>query len=247
MNKWNQFTKNHRLTYQIAAVLVIVAALGLTFMYFYERSVLKQQQAKEAVEEESESVSKVVEPTVPKVDSYDTVEESPEITENVTEDAAANQNVISQDVMDEVAETSTVTLHFPGELAWPLEGKVLLDYSMDHTIFFPTLQQYRYNPAIIIGGEVNAPVLSACDGKVESVLTNAKTGTTLTLDIGDGYQAVYGQLKEIPVATGSYVSKGQCIGYLGEPSKYYTEEGANLYFQILKDGEAVNPQEFLEQ
>ena len=69
----------------------------------------------------------------------------------------------------------------------------------------------------------------------------------MTVDLGDGYQAVYGQLKEIPVATGEYVAKGQCIGYVGEPSKYYLEEGPNLYFQILKDGSPMNPQEYLEQ
>lgn len=239
MNKWNQFTRNHRLTYQIAAILVIVAALGLTFMYFYERSLLKKEQAQQVTEEEFESVSSVVEPQVPDLDSYDLPTDKKDIT--------AEQDGVSLDVMEEVAETAAVTLHFPKELAWPTEGKVLLDYSMDKTVYFKTLQQYRYNPAVIIGSEVNAQVLSACDGKVVSILTNAKTGTTITLDIGDGYQAVYGQLKEIPVATGTYVSKGQCLGYISEPSKYYTEEGPNLYFQILKDGVAINPQEYLEQ
>ncbi len=240
MNKWNEFTRNHRLAYQIAAILVITAALGLTFMYFYERSLLKKEQAQQATEEKYESVSNVVEPKTPEPDTYAAAEKE-------QESLTAEQDSVAMDVMEEVAETSAVTLHFPEELAWPLEGKVLLDYSMDQTVYFKTLQQYRYNPAVVIGGEVNEQVLSACDGKVVSILTNAKTGTTVTLDIGDGYQAVYGQLKEIPVATGTYVSKGQCLGYVSEPSKYYAEEGPNLYFQILKDGEAVDPQEYLEQ
>ena len=51
----------------------------------------------------------------------------------------------------------------------------------------------------------------------------------------------------LEVATGEYVAKGQCIGYISEPSKYYTEEGPNLYFQLLKDGTPVNPQDFLQQ
>ena len=63
----------------------------------------------------------------------------------------------------------------------------------------------------------------------------------------DGYEAVYGQLKEIPVATGEYVAAGQCIGYISQPSKYYSAEGANLYFELRKDGNPVNPQDFLQQ
>ena len=41
-------------------------------------------------------------------------------------------------------------------VVWPVEGSVLLDYSMESTIFFPTLQQYQYNPAMILSGNVDA-------------------------------------------------------------------------------------------
>jgi len=33
---------------------------------------------------------------------------------------------------------------------------------------------------------------------------------------------------------------------VGEPTKYYTLEGSNLYFQLLKDDDPVNPMDFLE-
>ena len=44
-------------------------------------------------------------------------------------------------------------------------GAVLINYSMDKTVYFATLEQYKYNPALIVGGEVgemigaSAPVL----------------------------------------------------------------------------------------
>ena len=55
---------------------------------------------------------------------------------------------------EKTAETAAaVTLHFDKSSAvWPIEGDVLLDYSMDSTIYFPTLEQYRCNPAMVIGG-----------------------------------------------------------------------------------------------
>lgn len=243
MKKQNQYTRNHRLSYQIAGVLLIIATLGFTFMYFYQKNVKQEQElARKEESQETQDVAKTVEPQSKEVDM-----EALEKERMNTADMAKAKDEAAQDVIDKVAETSSLSLHFPEQIGWPIEGKVLLNFSMDQTVYFPTLKQYQYNPALIISGKVNDKVCSTCEGKVVSILNDAKTGTTLTMDLGDGYQAVYGQLKEIPVATGEYVAKGQCIGYISEPSKYYLEEGPNLYFQILKDGNPVNPQDYLEQ
>ena len=45
---------------------------------------------------------------------------------------------------------------------------------------------------------------------------NAQTGNTVTMDLGNGYEAVYGQLKEVPVQEGNYVEQGELVGYLSE-------------------------------
>ena len=244
MKKQNQYLRNRRLSYQIAGILLIVATVGFTFTYFYQKNILQREEAKQSAEaeEESTAASQTVEPNRSSVNT-DTLQKDSSVTEESGNDSA----ILEQEVLDQVAQASAMTLHFPEELEWSVDGKVLLDYSMNQTVYFQTLQQYQYNPAVIIGASVNDSVVSAAQGKITSIINDAKTGTTITMDIGDGYQAVYGQLKEIPVATGEYVAKGQCIGYISEPSKYYTEEGPNLYFQLLKDGTPVNPQDFLQQ
>ena len=81
---------------------------------------------------------------------------------------------------------------------------------------------------------------------MKSVEVNAQTGNTVTMDLGNGYEAVYGQLKEVPIQEGNYVEKGELVGYLSEPTKYYSVEGCNLYFQLLKDGQPVNPMEYMD-
>ena len=66
---------------------------------------------------------------------------------------------------------------------------------MEHTVYFPTLNEYKYSPAIAISSEVDTPVASVrSDDRLfeESV----ETGTTVTVDLGNGYQAVYGQFIE---------------------------------------------------
>ena len=130
-------------------------------------------------------------------------------------------------------------------LDWPVAGNVLLDYSMDGSVFFPTLKVYKYNPALIIGADIGSPVAAAAKGIVDSVKVDEETGTTVAMNIGNGYELTYGQLKEVYVKEGDVVEDGGLIGYVSEPTKYYCEEGSNLYFKLTKDGAPVDPFLFL--
>ena len=58
---------------------------------------------------------------------------------------------------------------------------------------------------------------------------------------------MYGQLKEVQVKVGDYLEAGNVIGYLEIPTKYYSLEGRNLYFEMLKDGQPVNPMDYLAE
>ncbi len=148
----------------------------------------------------------------------------------------------------DTAAKAKAELHFSPEsdLGWPLQGDVILNYSMDQTVYFATLEQYKYNPAIIIAGKVNDPVNAAATGKITDISTNEETGVTVTMDLGDGYSAVYGQLKEVLYKEGAAVEAGNAIGYIAEPTKYYSVEGSNLYFELQKDGEPVNPMQYIQ-
>ena len=82
-------------------------------------------------------------------------------------------------------------------------------------------------------------------GKVTSIKEDTQTGVTVTMDIGGGYEIVIGQLDGVNVNEGDTVDRGELIGYVAEPSKYYVVEGPNVYFQMLKDGQPVNPLEYM--
>jgi septal ring factor EnvC (AmiA/AmiB activator) len=118
---------------------------------------------------------------------------------------------------------------------------------MDASIYFPTLEQYRYNPAMVIGGAVNDKVFAMARGTITSISESEETGCTVTQDLGDGYTAIYGQLKELNFAEGDTIEAGQVIGYVSEPTKYYSTEGSNVYFALQKDGAAVDPKDFLPE
>ena len=146
----------------------------------------------------------------------------------------------------EVIKPAELTFSEDNVMMWPIDGNVLMNYSMDQTIYFATLDQYKYNPALIIEGQVGQDVRAAEEGEVLLIEKDAETGMTVTVSMGNGYEAVYGQLGEVLVTQGERIAQGDLIGYLGEPTKYYSVEGTNLYFKLLKDGNPVNPLEYLD-
>ena len=127
-----------------------------------------------------------------------------------------------------------VTLNFGGQrtLQWPVKGNVVLDYSMETTVYFPTLDQYKCNPALIIQGDISDPVSAPADARVLESGSNEEIGNYVVLDLGNEYTAVCGQLKDIQVAENEYVTKGTLLGYVSEPTKYYSIEGNNVYFEL---------------
>jgi len=157
-------------------------------------------------------------------------EETPEATES--EEAAA-QDVIVENI-----------LHFSEAdgLIKPVNGDTVIPYSMDSSTYFATLDQYKYNPAVMIGAEEGSVVSACAAGRVVSIFENEEIGHAITMDLGDGYMITYGQLNGINVTLNSYVDPGEAIANVAAPTKYYSREGSNLYLQLTKDGVPVNPE-----
>lgn len=128
-----------------------------------------------------------------------------------------------------------------GALVWPVDGEVILPFSMDTTVYFKTLRSYRCNPGILIAAEEGENVLAAYEGVVESVSEDKEHGTTVTVIMGNGYKAIYGQLMNVTVAEGDTITTAQNIGEAAAPSSYYTEEGTHVFFELMKNGVPINP------
>ena len=243
--------------YVVAATCLLLSAAGFIGLYATNSSEEEREQAKnQNIVEESEEMilgSNLFDTEYEEEEFWEEPDQVAGIDEDVNIEDGQEENLESEELYEQVEEEApvgTITqeiLHFSPEngLVWPIEGTVLLDYSMDSTIFFPTMQQYQYNPAMVISGKVNQKVYFVAKGKVTDISTNEETGCTVTQDIGDGYTAIYGQLKEVAFQVGDMVESGQVVGYISEPTKYYSVEGSNVYFQILKDGVPIDPEEIL--
>ena len=244
----------------VGIVICFVAVIALVRVYTFnnyqkdidEQMAKAEKQAEQLTEDKTEETTTddIVLPEAGGQEDKGTASEenSPgtESGENGGQDSAGAGTGDADGAAASGADTSGVWFSEESVLTWPASGAVIMGYSMDQTVFFQTLEQYKYNPAMIISGEVGETITASAAGIVTDIAETAQTGTTVSLDMGNGYTAVYGQLTDVALSAGDYVNAGEKIGNLSEPTKYYSIEGPNLYLEILKDGEPVDPMNFME-
>ena len=211
----------------VAAVLCFVAAIALVGTYTFKdyRNTQKEQLLAQTEEirnrEKKEDTPKAEETTTDLIINKSETEnaqnvqaEEPEAEAQESTDTSSTDN--SQAT---AAKSKSVSFDSSSKLLWPVNGNILLNFSMDKTVYFSTLDQYKYNPALIISGAEGDQVISATAGTVKSIDKTAQTGTTVNVDIGNGYELFYGQLKEVPVNVGDYVEAKTVLGYVSQPTK----------------------------
>ena len=200
-------------------------------------SILPTEAPTAAVEEEPVAAWPTEEPeTVPEQEEPDVSAEPVQEPEETAAESEETAEAVSAPVF---SEEST--------LSWPIHGSILREFSMDTTVFYPTLEVYKVSPGILIQGEPDMEVSAAAAGVVKTVNSNEEIGNYVVVDLGGGYEATYGQLKTVNVATGDTVEAGQVLAVLAEPTKYYVVEGCNLYFGMTKDGTPVDPLDYMHE
>lgn len=189
--------------------------------------------------------------------SSEKVENTPNQTGNTSQKSDDNEKEQAENTEKEKKEQDTesagnqenieaiqnmVELHYNEDqrLIVPVNGGILMPYSMNGGIYFATLDQYKYNPATVFSAAEGAEVRACAEGRIKNVYRDAELGNAVTIELGDGYVATYGQLTDIQVEIGDYVEAGEKIGTVAAPTMYYTLEGTNLYFRLEKDGAPVN-------
>ena len=168
------------------------------------------------------------------------------LTANGTKDDGADPAVREAGAGGSAATALVLNFADTSKMMWPARGNVLLDYSMDSTIYFPTLEQYKCNPGLVIQSEVSTPVYAPAAARVLEAGNNEEIGDYLVLDLGNDYTVTCGQLKEITAVQGEYLEAGQLLGYVAEPTKYYTIEGSNIFLEMRHGDKTVDPLDYLE-
>ena len=138
--------------------------------------------------------------------SADATEEPQQEAENA-DSAAAGNEAADAGAVDSAGsnEVEAQTLHFAESegLLRPVSGEVLIPFSMDSSVYFSTLDQFKYKPALMIAAETGAAV-SACAAHIEeerpigpSVTVEAAKTLEVTVEAAGAVRADRAQLERL--------------------------------------------------
>lgn len=157
-----------------------------------------------------------------------------------TTDVEENENPTSGEEQPETPVAKMFSFIIPVERTTAVE-----DYS-DGLVYNATLKRYEAHKAMDFFAEQGTPVYAAEDGVITDINTTLLTGTTVTIDHGNGVYTVYNSLADGDmVFVGQTVKQGAQIGEVSSSNRQEASEGAHLHFYVLENGETINPAKYL--
>ena len=128
----------------------------------------------------------------------------------------------------------------------PVNGKVIEEFSDNNLIYNEALRDWRTHNGVDLEAESGTQVVAAANGVIENVF-DSNMGMCVLIDHQNGYKTVYANLDDnIVVKKGDEVAEGDVIGIVGSTALGDATDLPHLHFEITKDGNNVNPTEYIE-
>ncbi len=103
------------------------------------------------------------------------------------------------------------------------------------------MEDKRYGTSIVTAG--NESVASVLPGVVINTSFTFNNGWEMTIQHEDGYLSVYKFMTQVLKSQGNNVRAGEAIGFCG--SKNQNKNAGNFYFELWRNGKAINPEEII--
>lgn len=125
----------------------------------------------------------------------------------------------------------------------PVESGLMMPVNGPVTSYFgyryhPILHFTRFHAGLDIGAGWGSPIVAAGDGQVVTAGWAGGYGREVQIAHGGGVVSLYGHMSSIVAQPGSYVRRGQLIGYVGSSG---LSTGPHLHFEVRQGGTPVNP------
>ncbi|MBR4721025.1 MAG: M23 family metallopeptidase [Clostridia bacterium] len=177
------------------------------------------------------------------------VESIPEVQQVQTVESETKPQTKEKNIS--VAEEATVSVSKAAKVneakfVRPVNGKVIEEFSDNNLIYNEALRDWRTHNGVDLEAESGTQVIAAANGIVENVF-DSNMGMCVLIDHQNGYKTVYANLDDsIAVKKGDEVAEGDVIGIVGNTALGDATDLPHLHFEITKDGENVNPTEYIE-
>lgn len=137
-----------------------------------------------------------------------------------------NEQSVEQNVTPHLMpmESGWISSHY-GKRIDPFNGKQVSHSGMDYA------------------GAYNSKIRAAADGIVVWAGTRGAYGKMVEIDHGNGFVTRYGHTSSVDVKLGQRVAAGEYIATMGKTGRATSE---HVHFEILKNGQKVNPLPFVQ-
>ena len=108
----------------------------------------------------------------------------------------------------------------------------------------PFTGEAGFHQGLDISTEKGQPVYATANGEIESASYVGDYGNLIVIQHGFGLTTRYGHLSGFAVKPGQAVKRGQVIGYVGATGR---ATGSHLHYEILANGQLLNPLQLLTQ
>lgn len=129
----------------------------------------------------------------------------------------------------------------------PVEGEISKQYAKDNLVYSATLEEWTTHLGIDIKADKTSVVKASADGKIKSIKNDPRYGLSIIIEHQNGYETLYSNLLTSEfVEVGEEVKQGQSIGTVGNTATFEILDEPHLHFEITKDGEVLDPNEFIK-
>ena len=124
---------------------------------------------------------------------------------------------------------------------------ILREYSDTMPSYSKTLDVWEVHKGLDISAKEGDEIKSILDGKVVSVYSDDRYGTSIELAYDDDLKVIYSGIQEnVSLKKGDTVKEGDCIGYVGNTTNVENEDGTHVHIEAYKKNVAINPLSLLE-
>ncbi len=137
------------------------------------------------------------------------------------------------------AEARTASVSRGTAFLWPLSGSITSAYGWRT---HPLSGKRQFHEGLDIAADSGTRIRAAASGKVTFAGWLGAYGRLVTIDHGNGYETRYGHLSGFAVSSGTWVSAGDVVGYVGTSGG---TTGPHCHFEIRLKGKTQNPRSLL--
>jgi murein DD-endopeptidase MepM/ murein hydrolase activator NlpD len=126
-------------------------------------------------------------------------------------------------------------------------GTIINDFDITDVVWNPTLGQWATHEGVdYVSEDMN--VYCVADGKIKETGYNDLDGYYVIIEHDEGYVSCYYSLEEAStLAVGSEVAQGKLLGKMSASQGNESLAGVHLHFELMKDGEYINPASVIVQ